>query len=703
MLVEILVILVVLPRIPGDCPPQCECKWKNGKESVICVNGNLTRIPGQLEAGTQLLDLTGNILISIAKDAFKNAGLLNLQKIYIAKCRIRTMDKYAFRKIINLVELDLSYNSLNTVPSHIFDSISKLRELKLNGNPIQKIGNDAFSSVPLVKLEISDCKLASLDPNAFAGLENSLEWLKVDRNRLKEIQPTTLTSLLSLHGLELSSNPWNCSCVLRPLRQWMLNNNIPTSVPPLCKYPSRIESKSWDKLSVDEFACSPDISPVRPSVKTEEGTNVSLSCTVTGNPLPSVKWVWKNKPLDNSSAHANNKKVYTLRLVNKKSTLIVHSTESSDAGVYFCVATNKAGRVEGNVTLSVTKKIPETKISGKMLFGCSVVGFLLLVATCLLLCLLGQPRKESRATKAESYEKIEMDKKGDCINDISVSNKIHPTMGEYRSIPTFEQGEGDDENGSPNSNHSDAPRPANRQTTRELSASKLYCQLGGVQPHILRKEVLPTASLYTTAISEERNYPDLVTYPPTSNTAQCSATLPRSKIWYPMVSSSQSPLLAGSRCGSSAGESSGSNRRFSAESRSSSNYRLPGKSCERSVSSLNLCIEPEISCSQTRQKSWHHPSLPTSPVRYHMAHKYDSNADTSETPILNLLGSAVYDYHAAQLERFLEEYRSLQDELNRMKETCEGLKEKSIEKPALSDFSSYRYTSNSIYNDLFRN
>lgn len=37
---------------------------------------------------------------------------------------------------------------------------------------------------------------------------------------------------------------------------------------------------------------------------------------------------------------------------------------------------------------------------------------------------------------------------------------------------------------------------------------------------------------------------------------------------------------------------------------------------------------------------------------------------------------AAYDYHAAQLERFLEEYRSLQDQLCKMKETCDTIRKK---------------------------
>lgn len=64
----------------------------------------------------------------------------------------------------------------------------------------------------------------------------------------------------------------------------------------------------------------------------------------------------------------------------------------------------------------------------------------------------------------------------------------------------------------------------------------------------------------------------------------------------------------------------------------------------------------------------------------------------TETPILNCLGSAVYDFHAAQLERFLEEYRTLQEELNRMKETCEGLRDSRKENSDLY----------SLYSDIYR-
>lgn len=149
-------------------------------------------------------------------------------------------------------------------------------------------------------------------------------------------------------------------------------------------------------------------------------------------------------------------------------------------------------------------------------------------------------------------------------------------------------------------------------------------------------------------------------------------------------SDSQSPLLPGSRYGSSGGESSigsNSNRRLSIESYS--HYNVPNfsnKAGQRSNSFLNLA---------TSTSSRGAPSLPGSP----------GNA----TPLLQLRGlpraeiarapfvapnpamPLTYDYHAAQLERFLEEYRSLQEQLCKMKETCETINS-SREKPSNSRF-----------------
>lgn len=238
----------------ADCPHLCECKWKSGKESVLCLNANLSAIPTKLDAGTQILELMHNDIQIIANDEFSRANLLNLQKLFLTKCRLKTIERFTFRKLINLVELDLSDNLLSMVPSHALESIPELRELKLIGNPIQRIFNDAFVKVPqLIRLELSNCQLTEIDVRAFAGLEASLEWLNLDYNKLSDFQVEAVLLLQNLHGLELAGNPWNCSCKLRPLREWMLRENIPFHIPPMCKFPERLAEQTWDKIDLGSF------------------------------------------------------------------------------------------------------------------------------------------------------------------------------------------------------------------------------------------------------------------------------------------------------------------------------------------------------------------------------------------------------------------------------------------------------------------
>lgn len=374
-------------KITGDCPRYCECKWKSGKESVLCTNANMTEIPKHLDSGTQLLDLTGNRLQSIGPDEFFNASLLNLQKIFLSRCRLRFIERSSFRKIINLVELDLSYNELHSVPSHTFEFITELRELRLNGNPIIRVLNNAFKMVPrLTKLDLSECRIGYVEIKAFQGLETSLEWLKLDKNKIMNIKPFALINLGNLHGLELSGNPWNCSCGLRTLREWMLRQNVPYSIPPVCKYPSRLADKDWDKLDLDEFACAPRIEAASSLKSGEEGSNVTMSCTVHGNPEPRIRWLRKNHPIVNSTASANleKPKLYVVQIAKESSNLTILAADVQDNGVYVCRAENKAGKSEANITLTVTMK-PVVRIwSSRMIAAVGVVSLLFAVAVGLL-------------------------------------------------------------------------------------------------------------------------------------------------------------------------------------------------------------------------------------------------------------------------------------------------------------------------------
>uniref|UniRef100_T1GSZ1 Uncharacterized protein n=1 Tax=Megaselia scalaris TaxID=36166 RepID=T1GSZ1_MEGSC len=205
--------------------------------------------------------------------------------------------------------------------------------------------------------------------------------------------------------------------------------------------------------------------------------------------------------------------------------------------------------------------------------------------------------------------------------------------------------------------------------------------------------------------NEQHKYPDLLdvyksggksSSIPATSSGIC--TLPRklknTGKYFKNSTDSQSPLLAD--CSSKTGSSllgdpnslldfSTNGRRFSAESYNNQpGYYAIRPNSQRCSSFLNLV--------QTAKPVVHrkNPSLPSSPVRESTA-THQRSLSSAATPLLDFsslittrAGAAMqhsskmnpYDYHAAQLERFLEEYRNLQEQLCKMKETCDSIRKK---------------------------
>ncbi|KAJ8910774.1 hypothetical protein NQ315_008895 [Exocentrus adspersus] len=786
----IVLLSCCIQTIIADCPRLCECKWKSGKESVICLNANLSVVPVHLEAGTQILDLTGNNLMSIKHEEFSKAGLVNLQKVYIAKCRLKNLERYAFKNLINLVELDLSYNALNNVPSHTFDSIPELRELKLNGNPLQRILDNAFNNLPqLVRLEITECRIQSIEPKAFVGLETSLEWLKLDKNKLTEVIPSTFTILQNLHGLELAGNPWNCSCSLRPLREWMLRQNVPFGIPPVCHNPKRLHLKSWDKLDLDEFACVPEIFAYDSKAHGIEGKNVTMTCRIAGIPEPNVRWLLKNRVIANlsGSPFSSGKKMYMVHLNNKSSDLTIFSADLQDAGTYVCAAENKAGRAEASVTLAVSKKPPESGFTNKVLLASVFTGIAFVLISCLIsLCLCSMRKKQvlswrtRECRREDNYEKIEMNHKvvntngGVGTNQEQIAVVSNRKNGEYRVVPggdTDQEVEEDEEVNvdsvcsSKKSSNGDnksldnrwnspehlldpedlhIPRRTLQETRDKVKTScnstcgtyKQYPHSTTNPPTPVHSTVLPrrygpsvsTHSYATTCNKElsrvsedtERRFPDLLESSPTNklfgnsgsskyldnfstgrfceNTSRAASdsgsvtdinqifcTLPRKKDLSHSAryrsSDSQSPLLPESRYGSSGGESylgSQDNgfRRMSDSQRYPLSTNLNRNRVNKiSNSYLNLTKEENVPTKEPSVDMTATPLLDVSNLENRLFNKKERDiiSPTTTTISLTTTNANTYDYHAAQLERFLEEYRCLQKQLTKMKETCDNL------------------------------
>ncbi|XP_064482207.1 leucine-rich repeat-containing protein 4-like [Ornithodoros turicata] len=392
--------------MPGSCPQVCSCKWSGGKQTVECAGAGLSSVPDALAPSTQVLNLTGNVLQRLASREFQRAGLVHLQRIYLSRCGVVQLAKDAFYGLSNLVELDLSHNFLTAPPE--LPHCVHLRRLLLSANPIHRLEATAFAGLSnLVTLELSGCQLSSLDTAAFRGL-TSLAFLRLDGNRLRALPPDIADALPPLHALDLNDNPWKCDCTLRRVRRWMEEHNVPLSAPPMCDAPPRLAGMSWDKLDVDDFACSPEVTALDARVTASEGDNATLRCEVTSEPSAQVRWIWRSRKIGNLSLMSFGRQMYLIREGDsgpiRSSTLTIINVMLKDSGRYLCVAGNRAGTVTANVTLIVRPRsaaelagLTGAEIGG-IVVGLMLVLAILLAAACALALQSRRPERKGLAS-----------------------------------------------------------------------------------------------------------------------------------------------------------------------------------------------------------------------------------------------------------------------------------------------------------------
>ncbi|KAB0799606.1 hypothetical protein PPYR_07486 [Photinus pyralis] len=354
----LILCFVFLFELCQACPSVCMCKWKNGKQTVECDKRGLLAIPKGIDPGTQVLNFSSNNLQSLAKEKFLRMDLINLQRIYLSRCRISTIEDRTFKGLTNLVELDLSGNLLVSVPSETFIDCPSLMKLTLNANPIKTIRRAAFNHLSYLNtLEIGDCEISYVEEGAFLGL-TSLEWLRLDGNKL-----TTLRSLRilpkSLRGIELQGNAWECDCHLVELHLWLFEFNMPHNVEPVCSGPSRLSGQTVRSVADSDLACLPDVSPTTFYLEIGEGKNVSLLCHVRAIPEARVSWLFQGRVLQNDTIVAPGLHlIYFIEdgMEDKRSELFIYNTNVEDNGTFVCTAENSAGAMQSNFTLRVVIK-----------------------------------------------------------------------------------------------------------------------------------------------------------------------------------------------------------------------------------------------------------------------------------------------------------------------------------------------------------
>lgn len=111
-----------------------------------------------------------------------------------------------------------------------FASTLHIDLLYINNSSIKAIDNGIFSKLKLNNLQMSGCRIKTIAPEAFIGLEDTLKNLNVQDNELEEVPIESLQRLRNLTLLDLSRNkitkvPDNAFANLNNLATLKLSDN----------------------------------------------------------------------------------------------------------------------------------------------------------------------------------------------------------------------------------------------------------------------------------------------------------------------------------------------------------------------------------------------------------------------------------------------------------------------------------------------
>ncbi|XP_069969987.1 uncharacterized protein [Penaeus vannamei] len=717
----------VVLEVSAECPKVCECKYRGGKELVVCRNAHFIDIPRGLPPSTQVLDLRHNNLKILPRDAFVYSGLVNLHKVWLNYCKLMWLEDGAFRKVANVLELDLSNNKLRSVPSGALKDLGRLRELRIADNDLSTIADSAFKySLSLVQLDLSQNRIATIEPGAIMILKN-LEVLNIADNKLIALDGNELRPLSLLSVIRLEGNPWHCDCHLRSLRQWFYDRSMAASVPPSCSKPRWLMGRDWQLLENEEFICVPKVTAVAPRVLAAYGENVSLLCNVETEVETTIFWLFGDSPVYNAS-EVEQYEVSELLAPNNTtyiSNFTITDIAPEDQGVYRCVAENRAGRGETNFTVQVSHEVAEVRVANieetsymteGLLGGIATSVSVLLLACSLLYCKFRSARVREPEPKVEESPEPQS----------STCDAQHKFAG-YHIIPSCD------------SEEAQAPRDAEVQQAwacREVSSSDSSRPTEvSIEPGLMQDPspqgpsalAMPPSSVsfvqipkmeaaYTLNLPEERGrwknftcgnrmcgrsvsqaslrdseqYPDLLDLPHSQLTQlqkqpqQLHAIQTQDGV---ELQTTNPAFCTRPRTRSDAVCRSASVRQTSSTQASPQNTQQD-PSDYRSSSALNLALSEAASNAYAHAHAHlpmsSHQCLPTPP----MLESHDQRAlrqlvasqRTDCTPAGGACKHADtadpyhFEYHAAQLEKFLQEYRCLQAQLLHMKQSYEAHK-----------------------------
>lgn len=409
---------------------------------MICNALQLTTIPTTLSTEVQVLVLNENHITSLNREEFTTLGLVNLQRIYLKKSGVTSVHRDAFKNLKILVEIDLSENGIETLDKNTFNGNDRLRILYLNGNPLKMLMAYQFPVLPhLRSLDLHNCQINSIDPLAFANLE-LLELLNLKNNLLEMLPEPVFQYMRNLKTLQLEGNPWRCDCHLRHFRNWYVQNHE-KSASLQCTNPMALRTKAWSSIDESQFGCQPTVDVYSEDIfNVDIGSNVTLSCLIYGDPLPTVTWELNGRDIINDNVLTEDETIGNKLWRN----ITILNITNYDAGIYVCAARNDIGSASRNISIYLTEivqhvieKGPETFWYFGLILGTFGTVFCLITIS-FLVCLCKKTTRRRRSIKniKGSVSFNDQEKK---LLDLSITTNDRQDSGEVANTPSAAKNE----------------------------------------------------------------------------------------------------------------------------------------------------------------------------------------------------------------------------------------------------------------------
>uniref|UniRef100_A0A8C5LPR5 SLIT and NTRK like family member 5 n=1 Tax=Leptobrachium leishanense TaxID=445787 RepID=A0A8C5LPR5_9ANUR len=236
------------------CENSCPCEERDGILTVNCENRgiiSLSEITPPRFAIYHLL-LYGNLLNRLYLNEFVNYTGASI--LHLGSNDIQDIEIGAFNGLQGLKRLHLNNNKLELIKNDTFLGLENLEYLQVDYNYIIAIEPYAFLRLhSLQVLILNDNLLSTLPTNLFRFVP--LTHLDLRGNRLKVLPFFGLLEHMDkVVELQLEENPWNCSCELIALKDWLYSISYSALVGDVvCETPFRLYGRDLDEISKQEL------------------------------------------------------------------------------------------------------------------------------------------------------------------------------------------------------------------------------------------------------------------------------------------------------------------------------------------------------------------------------------------------------------------------------------------------------------------